>query len=45
MAWKLLAGVVVVLILAAAGLAIYGRQVTPAQTPVEQIVPNERLGN
>ncbi len=45
MAWKLLIGVMVILILAAAGLTFYGSQVTPTQTPVEQVVPNERLGN
>ena len=45
MAWKLLVGAVVIVIAGAVGLAIYGSRVTPSQAPVEQDVPNDRLGN
>lgn len=45
MAWKLLVGAVVIVIAGAVGLVIYGGQVVPPQAPVEQVVPNDRLGN
>lgn len=46
MALKLTAaGLVTLAILAAAGLAIYGARVTPAQHTYEQVLPNDRFPN
>jgi hypothetical protein len=45
MGWKLLVGVVVVVLVGAIGLAIYGSQVKPSQQTIEQVVPNDRFAN
>jgi hypothetical protein len=43
MAWKLVAALVVILILAGIGLAVYGGQITPERQRIEQVVPNDRF--
>jgi hypothetical protein len=43
MAWKLLLVLVVLLILGAIGLAIYGGQLTPEQQRIEQVLPDEQF--
>jgi hypothetical protein len=43
MGWKLLAGFVIVLILAAGGLAVYGARVQPQQHSLEQVLPDQRF--
>ncbi len=45
MSWKLklFAGVVVLLAVAAGGLAIYGGQITPARHNVSQVLPDARF--
>jgi hypothetical protein len=45
MAWpvKLIAGVLVLLVVVAGGLAIYGSQVTPKRHTVEQTLPDARF--
>lgn len=45
MLWKLAAAVVVILILAAGGLAFYGAQLSPEQKTIEQVLPDERFAN
>ena len=40
---KIAIGVGVLLLLAAAGLAIYGGTITPKQHMVEKVLPNERF--
>ena len=45
MGWKVLVGVVVLLLVGAIGLAIYGSQVQPVQQPREEVLPNERFTN
>jgi hypothetical protein len=47
MGWglRIAIGVLVLVLLGAIGLSIYGGRVRPVQQPVEQIVPNERLPN
>jgi hypothetical protein len=43
MGWKLLLAFVVVLILGAGALAIYGASVTPAKKTYEQVLPDNRF--
>lgn len=45
MGWglRIAAGVGVLVVVAAIGLAVYGGRVQPVQHPVEQIIPNYRL--
>ena len=43
MAWKLVLALVVILILAAIGLAVYGGQITPERQRIEQVVPDDRF--
>ena len=43
MAWKLVLALVVILILAGIGLAVYGGRITPERQRIEQVVPNERF--
>jgi hypothetical protein len=38
-------GIGLLVLLAAVGLSVYGGRVAPAQHPVEQIIPNDRLPN
>jgi len=38
-------GVAAIVLLGAIGLTVYGGRVTPAQHPVELIIPNDRLPN
>jgi hypothetical protein len=45
MGWKVLLGVVILLLVGAVGLAIYGSSVDPVQQPREEVLPNERFGN
>ena len=45
MGWKVLVGIVVVLLVGAIGLAIYGSQVEPPQQTIEQVLPNDRFAN
>jgi hypothetical protein len=40
---KVFLGIVLVLVLAGGGLAIYGGQVKPERKTVEQVLPNERF--
>ena len=40
---KLFAGILLLLVLAGAGLAIYGIQVKPARHNIEQVLPDERF--
>jgi hypothetical protein len=45
MGWgvRFLIGIVVLLVAGGIGLTIYGGHVAPAQHPIEQVVPNDRL--
>jgi hypothetical protein len=43
MAWKLVLVLVVILILAGIGLAVYGGQLTPERQRFEQVLPDERF--
>jgi hypothetical protein len=43
MAWKLVLALVVILILAGIGLAVYGGQLTPERQRLEQVLPDERF--
>ena len=43
MAWKLVLALVVILILAGIGLAVYGGQLTPERQRFEQVLPDERF--
>lgn len=43
MLWKLLVGFVLILILGAGALAIYGTYVEPPQHSVEQVLPDSRF--
>ncbi len=45
MGWglRIAIGVVALVLVGAVGLTIYGGRVQPAQHPVEQVVPNDRL--
>ena len=45
MTWKVLVGVLVVVLVGAIALAIYGSQVEPSQQTIEQVVPNDRFQN
>jgi hypothetical protein len=45
MALKAMAALLVVAVLAAAGLAIYGAQVKPVQRSYEQVLPDDRFPN
>jgi hypothetical protein len=40
---RLLAGVALLLVLGATGLAIYGGKVKPVRHNVEQVLPNDRI--
>lgn len=43
MGWKLLVGFVVVLLLGAGALAIYGARLEPPQRSIEQTLPDSRF--
>jgi len=43
MGWKVLVGFVVVLVLGAGALAIYGSRLEPAQRNIEQTLPDSRF--
>jgi hypothetical protein len=43
MAWKVLAALAVLVILAAFGLSGYGGRVEPEQQRIEQVIPDERF--
>jgi hypothetical protein len=43
MAWKLLLALVILLVLAGVGLAIYGGQLSPDQQRIEQALPDDRF--
>jgi hypothetical protein len=45
MGLKLVLGLVGILVLAGAGLAIYGSQLTPEQQRIEQVLPDDRFPN
>ncbi len=45
MVWKLVVALVVILILAGIGLAVYGGQLTPERERVEQVLPDDRFPN
>ena len=45
MGLRLVLILVVLLVLAGAGLAIYGSQVTPEQQRIEQVLPDDRFPN
>ena len=43
MVWKAVGAVLVVVVLGAAGLAIYGAQVEPESRTYEQVLPDDRF--
>ena len=45
MGWKVLLGVVILLLVGAVGLTILGSSVDPVQQPREEVLPNDRFGN
>lgn len=45
MAWKILAALAVLVILAAFGLSVYGGRLEPEQQRIEQVIPDERFSD
>jgi hypothetical protein len=43
MAWKLVLGIVILVLIGGAGLAIYGGQLTPERERIEQVLPDDRF--